>query len=82
MQFVLGIVLWFIGLWILYLVIRNAIDGSQTAENIRDIKRILSKQYLDANNNDNHKPKKNYEVLNVPVDECPACHSFNMLHIS
>lgn len=51
---VLGIILFVIGLMVTEYIIRTAIDNSQTAENIKEIRKILSKQYQtidDSNEN-------------------------------
>lgn len=42
---VLTICIWILGLFIFYLVIKAAIDNSETAQNIRIIREILSRQY-------------------------------------
>jgi YgiT-type zinc finger domain-containing protein len=62
-----------IGLLILYAVIKSAIDGSETAENIRYIRMILSKQYTETDDNYSNIPKENFKIENIPITECPAC---------
>jgi hypothetical protein len=65
---------WAISLYVLYLVIRSAIDSSETAQNLREIKRILSLQ----SNDSKEMEKENQvgcEMLDVSFDKCPACYS-------
>lgn len=78
MPVILNVALLIIGLWIMYMIIRSAIDGSQTAEDIREIRKILSKQYPVIDDNEKHIPEENKEnnvIEEIPVEECPACHS-------
>lgn len=72
MGVILNVALWVIGLWILHGVIRSAIDGSQTAEHIRDIRGMLKERNSCVAHD---QPEESYEALEVPFDECPACHS-------
>jgi hypothetical protein len=69
-----AIVIWIVGLVLLYLMIKWAIDGSETAENIRQIRKILSKQFTDKIP-ETAQTKDTYEILDISVDECPACHT-------
>ena len=45
MEILIGLILLGIFFFILLVVIRDAIDTSETAENIREIKRLLSEKY-------------------------------------
>lgn len=58
------IILFIIVLIILHAVIKDAIDSSQTAENIRQIGMILSKGQPEDENS---------EIENILITECPAC---------
>lgn len=60
------------GLFILYAVIKGAIDGSETAENIRQIRIMLRNQYPEYDDNDNT-PEVECDIENIPITECPAC---------
>lgn len=71
----LGIIAWWLFGWavamsVFYAIIRAAIDGSETAQNIKEIRRILSK----ANNETIYTPEKEYDLCTIPYNECPACH--------
>lgn len=73
MEFLIPLSLCVVALFILYLVIKSAIDGSETAKEIRQIRMILQKQYGKAlkhiKQTDN-----DYEVMDIPYDDtCPAC---------
>ncbi len=69
------IFLFAIGLWIMYAVIKSAIDGSQTAEDIREIRKMLSKQYSPIEEEKIKTPEENNETECTHDDVCPACHS-------
>ncbi len=71
----LAIIFWIIGLFVLYTVIKWAIDGSETAENIREIRNILSMQYPNEAQGADTEPDEKLEETNYIDDECPACHS-------
>ncbi|ACL76529.1 zinc ribbon domain-containing protein [Ruminiclostridium cellulolyticum] len=72
MEFLIPLSLCVVALFILYLVIKSAIDGSETAKEIRQIRMILQKQYGKAlkqiKQTDN-----DYEVMDIPYYTCPAC---------
>ncbi len=57
---------------ILYWVIQSAIDGSKTAEEIKQIRMILQKQYGESLKRDKQS-YDNYKVMDIPYDACPAC---------
>lgn len=61
----------------LYLVIRTAIDDSEMAKNIREIRKFLDKDYAKllkaSSDNFNDELDDNFELLNVAYNECPAC---------
>lgn len=40
-EFLINMVLWFVGLFLLYWVIKGAIDNSETARNIKEVKKLL-----------------------------------------
>lgn len=64
---------------ILYLVIRAAINDSEMAKNIREIRKFLDKDYAKLfkkssdDSNDELELDDNFELLNVAYKECPAC---------
>lgn len=72
---IIGIVLFVIVLLILEFVIRSAIDSSETARDIRKIREILSKKYSIPDDSERNITEKNYYIGDIPIDECPACHS-------
>lgn len=82
-NFYLGAVIFFIGLWVVYYVIRSAIDGSHTAQDIREIRKILSKQFpitddsekLMSENKEENDEIEYEPIGECPVNECPGCHS-------
>ena len=68
----------FLGLFILYLVIKFAIDFSQTSTEIREVKQLLVKIDKSLNNETEKreqttKEHDDYEIIDTPIDECPAC---------
>ena len=68
MPLVWGIVFYILGMAILYLVIKAAINGSDLAADARRIRNLLEEQYI--------KPGKDEEEQVVPEEEitvCPAC---------
>lgn len=65
----LSIISWLIGLVVMYFVVKFAVDNSETAENVREIMRILSEQSPDSNLKD----KPIYETLDTSIHQCPAC---------
>lgn len=69
------IFLFAIGLWIMYAIIKSAIDGSQTAEDIREIRKMLSKQYSTIEEDEIKTPEENNETECTHDDVCPACRS-------
>ncbi|KPU46368.1 hypothetical protein OXPF_00100 [Oxobacter pfennigii] len=71
----INIALWCIGLWILFLVIRQAIDGSETAENIREILKILSSKNSETSDIEKYDKGEDYSINETNIDICPACHS-------
>jgi hypothetical protein len=64
---------------ILYFVIRTAISNSEMAKNIREIRKLLDKDYAKLlkkpsdYSNDKLELVDNFELLNVAYKECPAC---------
>jgi rubrerythrin len=67
-----------ISIVILYIVIKSAIDGSETAKDIKEIKKMLFEQYNAGNAKGmENEIKENAEldILDVPINECPACGS-------
>ena len=64
---------------VLYLVIRAAIDDSEMAKNIREIRKFLDKDYAKLfkvssdDSNDELELDNNIDLLNVAYNECPAC---------
>lgn len=74
---ILAIIFWIIGLFLLFLVIKLAIDSSETAENIREIRRLLSSQYSNVNLKEKIEVDvdETLDVEDLKDDECPACHS-------
>lgn len=69
----MGIILYLISLLILYVIIKSAIDNSETAENIRQIRIMLSKQYDEKDDSNSNVPTENFKIQNIPITECPAC---------
>ena len=75
MEILIGLFTWIIGLVILYHVIRGAIDSSETAGNIREIRNILSELHPLPENE--KAPEK--DIINdiayyeYPDDQCPSC---------
>ncbi|MCX7709102.1 MAG: anaerobic ribonucleoside-triphosphate reductase [Clostridia bacterium] len=60
----------------LFLVIRWAIDGSETADNIREIRSILSQGsniHPEAKQFKESEPCDKTGGLNISIDQCPAC---------
>ncbi|NLV22324.1 MAG: zinc ribbon domain-containing protein [Syntrophomonadaceae bacterium] len=68
MEFILAIIFWIIGLWILYCVIKSAIDNSETAQNIKILTNMLSKEYSSTVCKD-----ENDQEMDISIDRCPAC---------
>lgn len=64
---------------VLHLIIRTAIDDSEMAKNIREIRKFLDKDYAKLfkessdDSNDELELDDNFELLNVAYNECPAC---------
>lgn len=64
---------------ILYLAIRAAINNSEMAKDIREIRKLLDKDYAKLfkkssdYSNDELELDDNFELLNVAYKECPAC---------
>lgn len=56
---------------ILYLIIKAAIDNSQTAANIKDIKRVL----YELSNKQIIEPEEEITLLDLDYNKCPACHA-------
>lgn len=76
----LSIFLWIIGLFALYIIIKAAIDDSSTAREIREIRKLMQSidQKVQGSAMDPEKEKddlKNYEIIDIPYDKCPACGS-------
>jgi hypothetical protein len=72
------IVLIVISICALYLIIQYAIDNSETAHNIKDIRNILAKELTfdkDKAVSKKNSPDDNFKILDTPFDECPACHA-------
>ena len=73
------ILFWIIGLIVLFMVIKWAIDSSETAENIRQIRKVLSKNFPMVEDHEEAEEKELEEsdekLDELPLDECPACHS-------
>lgn len=63
------VITWLIGLVIIYFVVKFAVDNSETAENVREIMRILREQSPDCNLKD----KPIYETFDMSTHQCPAC---------
>lgn len=72
MEIILFLFFTILSFCILYLTIQSAIDGSKTAEEIRQIRMILQKQYVESLKQ-NIPSDNNYEDMDVPYDTCPAC---------
>ncbi|EGD46311.1 hypothetical protein Cpap_0924 [Ruminiclostridium papyrosolvens DSM 2782] len=72
MEIILFLFFTILSFCILYLIIQSAIDGSKTAEEIRQIRMILQKQYGESLKQ-NIPSDNNYEAMDVPYDTCPAC---------
>lgn len=53
------LIFWVLNLCVLFFIIKYAIDSSDTAANIKEIKSILNKIQLHESNND---PDKNHEA--------------------
>lgn len=70
----LTICIWILGLFIFYLVIKWAIDNSETANNIRIIKEILKRQYP-INNADEEDKDTESEISGAVDGHCPACNA-------
>lgn len=75
-----GVYLIFIGIGIVItiLTIRTAIDNSRTAEEITEIRRLLTtlvdnSEKLKLQTDKKEEEQENYEVLDTPIDTCPAC---------
>ncbi|AEY66757.1 hypothetical protein [Clostridium sp. BNL1100] len=76
MEIILLLFFFIVSLFILYGVIQSAIDGTETAKEIRQIRIILQKQYgksLKENKPKNIQPNSNYDIMDIPYDACPAC---------
>ncbi|HNX28790.1 MAG TPA: hypothetical protein PKN87_05190 [Syntrophomonadaceae bacterium] len=69
MDLIWGLLLWAIGMYILYAIIRSAIDASETAQNIREIRDILRKAY----NVTVSVPEEPYDLSTIPYNRCAAC---------
>lgn len=69
-QFIVAIVFWIIGIVVLYLVIQSAIDNSRTANEIKEIRKLLEKQ---LQNNRDTGDTTDLEILNTAYENCPAC---------
>jgi hypothetical protein len=77
-SFLLVVCIWVIGFGILYFLIKSAIDNSETAQNIRVIKEILSRQYpIDNIEEDEDPENKISEALSTgeATGRCPACNA-------
>lgn len=72
------VTLWLLGMFVLFLVIRWAIDGSYTAKNIQKIRRILEEQNHGISDKVDAELKEDSEaeniIFDIPSDKCPACH--------
>ncbi|MFZ5989969.1 MAG: zinc ribbon domain-containing protein [Bacillota bacterium] len=82
-----GLIIWLaftaIGIFILFLIIRNAIDDSQMAQDIRSIRVMLSKRLgedfkeYECGNEEAVKSKNKCPncnaVLTLGIKECPGC---------
>ncbi len=75
-----GVYLIFIGIGIVItlLTIRSAIDNSRTAEEIAEIRRLLkilvdNSEKLKLQSDNSEEAQQNYEILDTPIDICPAC---------
>lgn len=69
MEVLLGIIFWVVGLWVLYCVIKAAIDNSETARNIKILTTKLNRAFPDI---ENAKPK-DYQEFDISIDKCPGC---------
>lgn len=72
------ICIWVLGLFIFYLVIKSAIDNSETAHNIRVIKELLSRQYPIKNADEEAEDTESEISEAISNGEaidgyCPAC---------
>ncbi len=72
MGIILYLFFFILSLFILYLVIKSAIDGSETSKDIRIIRMILQKQYGKTLKR-KKQTDEDYEVMDNPYDVCPAC---------
>ena len=75
MDNIVGIIISIIGLFILYIIIKSAIDGSETSKIFKEIKKILFEQSNAYNNQKETKENTGLGMLDMPIDECPACRS-------
>ena len=64
-----------VAIFYLYILIQSAVDHSDTAQNIKDIKKMLAERFSNENNDSVNSKKENYNILDIPFDECPACHA-------
>lgn len=65
----LSVIAWLFGLVVMYFVVKLAVDNSETAENVREIRRFLSKHSPDCKPED----KQIYDTLDMSIHQCPAC---------
>ena len=77
------LIVYLLGLFILFLVIKFAIDFSQTASEIKEVKLLLTKIEKSLNNvtktteeqtaQQTAQDQESDNILDIPFDECPAC---------
>lgn len=72
MDIILFLFFFILSLFILYLVIKSAIDGSETSKDIRIIRMMLQKQY-GKSLKQKKQTNEDYKVMDIPYDICPAC---------
>ncbi len=72
MEIILFLFFFIVWLFILCWVIKSAIDGSETAKEIRTIRMILQKQYA-ISLKQKKQTNEDYEIIDNPYDICPAC---------
>ncbi|EPR11915.1 zinc ribbon domain-containing protein [Ruminiclostridium papyrosolvens] len=72
MEIILFLFFFVVSLFILCGVIKSAIDGSETAKEIRMIRMILQKQY-GKSLKQNKQSDNDYKVMDISYDTCPAC---------
>ena len=78
MNYAVWLIAFFIGIFIMYIVIKDAIDNSETAVEIREIKKLLEKRDIVKDEELKRGDTKEAIILNKEQDiftgeKCPAC---------